>query len=64
MRAGDDGRQDELLGGMVAELMRGMEEPVRKVEGVGDGFLDGEFFFFFLLGVWGGGELSLGNVRV
>lgn len=47
MRVGvDDEGQDGLLRGMVEELMRGVEGSVGKVEGVGDGFLDGEFFLF------------------
>lgn len=44
MRTGDDVRQDGLLRGMIEELMRGVEESMRTVEGVGDDFLDGEFF--------------------
>lgn len=51
----DAGGQDELLAAMVEELLRGVEAPVRKVEGVGDGFLDGQLFFFPPLeGVWKG----------
>jgi hypothetical protein len=40
--ADDDERQAELLGFMVEALLRGADEPVRKVEGVGDEFLDGK----------------------
>ena len=43
--AGDDERQDELLGDMIAELVRLVEEgSMRRVEGVGDEFLDGESY--------------------
>lgn len=46
MRTGDDVGQDGLLRGMIEELMRGVEESITRVEGVGEEFLDGEFFFF------------------
>lgn len=54
----DDGGRErvdnniELVRGMIEDLLRGWEMPGREVEGVGDGFLDGEFF-------WGGGRRGL-----
>lgn len=42
MRTGDDVRQDGLLRGMIEELLGGMGRV--EVQGVGEGFLDGEFF--------------------
>lgn len=52
----EEEEQEELLGRMVEVLLRGVEEPVRKVEGVGEGFLDGEFFFW--RGVFWGGRIK------
>jgi hypothetical protein len=40
--AGDDEGHAELLRAMVEELLRGADEPVKKVEGLGDDFLNGE----------------------